>query len=226
MYALTLQLVARPSHIFGDEGLWDDMASANVLSMNTAYSIASSSTISSSPYTGDWYHASYFLQFAMLQRAMDCDASALVDTLIAMAATESTGFNAEAGVRVPSMYFVETRQWELAAEFNLSTFYSEKVHGVWQNNIWTEITSNMVVTVARALLDYPAEEISSARQAVEDANSTLLADPLWNRHQLPYWRLSFNVMVESARAWEAFRLVSPEEGKWCDRSLSSIHHRL
>ena len=69
-----------------------------------------------------------------------------------------------------------------------------------------------MVTAARAILNYPTEEITSARQAVDDANHTLLSDPAWTRHQLPYWRLSFNIMVESARAWEAYRLVSADEG--------------
>ena len=59
----------------------------------------------------------------MLQNAMDCDASALVDTFLELSSTHSSSFNAEAGVRVPTMYLTETRQWEMAAEFNLSTFY-------------------------------------------------------------------------------------------------------
>jgi len=193
-----------PSHIFGNLGLWSDMVEANVLSLDTAYATAGQPT-------GDWYHGSYFMQFGMLQLAMDCDASALVDSMRGLAATDADGFNAEAAVRIPLMYLVETRQWEQAAEFNLSTFYVVDPR-LWRDNVWTEINSNMVVTVARALLDYPGEDISRARQAVEDANHTLLSDPLWTRHQLPYWRLSFNVMVESARAWEAFRLVSFDEG--------------
>jgi hypothetical protein len=180
------------------------MVSANVHSLNTAYTKAGQPT-------GDWYHGSYFMQYGMLQLAMDCDASSLVDSMRELAVSDSDGFNAEAAVRIPLMYLVETRQWEQAAEFNLSTFYAVDA-SEWRSNIWTEINSNMIVTVARAILNYPVEDITRARQAVDDANATLHADPLWTRHQLPYWRLSFNVMVESARAWEAFRTVSFDEG--------------
>lgn len=181
------------------------MIDANVLSLNTAFA-------ASAQPTGDWYHGAYFLQFGMLQLAMDCDASALVDAMRGLAVTDPDGFDPEAGVRVPLMYLVETRQWEQAAEFNLSAFYHPLDDALWRDNIWTQIHSNMVVTVARAILNYPVEDISRARQAVDDANATLLSDPLWTKHQLPYWRLSFNIMVLSARAWEAFRLVSMTEG--------------
>jgi hypothetical protein len=180
------------------------MVDANVLSLNTAFALALEPT-------GDWYHGSYFLQFGMLQLAMDCDAAALVQSLRDLAASAPEGFSAEAGVRVPAMYLVETRQWEQAATFDLASHYSLP-ESFWADNVWALIHSNMVVAVARAILNHPAADITSARQAVDDANATLLADPLWSRHELPYWRLSFDVMVLSARAWEAFRLVSFEEG--------------
>jgi hypothetical protein len=197
------------------------MISANIFSMNTAYeySLTVNTTAEShNSYsnsqpgpTGDWYHGSYFLQFGMLQIAMDCDALALVDTFKDLAVSNAEGFNAEAAVRVPTMYYVETRQWSVMAEFNLSTFYDID-YGFWSGNVWTEINSNMLVTVARSILNYPIEEISRSRQAVDNANMTLLLDPLWSRHQLPYWRLSFNIMVMSARAWEAFRMTSYDVG--------------
>lgn len=46
------------------------------------------------------------------------------------------------------------------------------------------------------------------RKAVDDANNTLLSDPNWNKYQLPYWRLSFDILVLSAGAWETFRSKS------------------
>eukprot|EP00602_Paraphysomonas_sp_CaronLab_P005248 CAMPEP_0185037884 /NCGR_PEP_ID=MMETSP1103-20130426/32887_1 /TAXON_ID=36769 /ORGANISM="Paraphysomonas bandaiensis, Strain Caron Lab Isolate" /LENGTH=556 /DNA_ID=CAMNT_0027576069 /DNA_START=29 /DNA_END=1699 /DNA_ORIENTATION=+ len=193
-----------PSHIFSDLGLWDDMITANTRSMNSAYSTASEPT-------GDWYHASYFLEFGSLQRAMDCDAFNLVLTMQELSVSQPQGFSAEAAVRVPTMYYVETRDWETAADFDLSKFYSVPAE-MWENNPWTEITANFIATAARAILNFPAEDITASRQAVDDANTALLSDPDWTIHQLPYWRLSFNVMVESARAWETFRVKSADDG--------------
>ena len=56
-----------PSHIFCDLGMWEDSILSNILSMNTA--VESTGNLG-----GDWYHGAYFLQFSMLQLAMDCDA--------------------------------------------------------------------------------------------------------------------------------------------------------
>lgn len=194
-----------PSHIYGDLGLWEDMINANILSLNLAFSKASEPT-------GDWYHGSYFLQFGMLQKAMDCDARSLMESIPGLAAKYPEGFGSEASVRVPTEYFVEMRDWEEAASFDLKKFYPTVDPSFWTSNAWTLVTANFVVTAARAVLDFPHSEISAARQAVDDANQLLSSDPDWEKYQLPYFRLSFDVMVESAHAWEAFRVVSMDAG--------------
>jgi hypothetical protein len=197
-----------PSHIFGDLGLWTDSVSANVLSMNTATGIAGH-------FTGDWYHGAYFLQYGMLQMAMDCDAKNLLNGFqqMSLSADSSTFFsNKESILRIPIHYFIETRDWNSAAKFTLSTFYPTAAATVWDSDIWTRIYADFMVTVAKAILNYPKSEIIAARQAVDTDNSTLFSDPDWKKYQLPYWRLSFNVMVKSARAWEQFRTVSFDAG--------------
>lgn len=195
-----------PSHIFSDMGLWSDMVASNIDSLNLAFAQGNCPT-------GDWYHGSFFLQFGMLQLAMDCDAKSFMNSLQEdLAVNYPDNFNAEAGVRIPTMYLVETRSWEDAAHFDLVNWYSTIPSSLWTSNPWSLITSNFVVTAARAILNYCIEEISAARKAVDDANRLLLSDPDWEKRQLPYWRNSFTVMVDSAHAWETYRLVSPLAG--------------
>ena len=194
-----------PSHIFSDMGYWSDMIHSNVLSLDSAFSQAGAPT-------GDWYHGSFFMQFGELQMAMDCDSEYLMTAMQQFAVDYAEGFNAEAAVRVPTMYLVETKSWEDAASFDLTTWYPSTPPSMWTDNPWTLITSNFVVTAARAILNRPAADITAARQAVDDANAMLMSDPDWQRHQLPYWRFSFDVMVDSAKAWELFRTESPDAG--------------
>lgn len=143
-----------PSHIYSDLGMWDDMINANILSMNSAYKFSPKPS-------GDWYHASYFLQFGMLQLAMDCNAKNLVTTM----QTLSTTFGdeaLEAAVRIPTHYYIETRNFEEGAEFNLEKFYRSQPN-LWEKNPWTKITAEFVVTVSRAILNYPLEDIAASR---------------------------------------------------------------
>lgn len=148
----------------------------------------------------------------MLQLAMDCDALSMMQAMQNLAVSNAEGFGAEAAIRIPGSYYVETRDWEAAAAFDLVEFYGDTVSDIWDQNPWTIIEANFIATAGRAILDYPVEHITAARQKVDDANVTLLSDPSWKRHQLPYWRLSFNQMVWSARAWETFRVVGMDEG--------------
>ena len=193
-----------PSHIFGDLGLWADMIDSNQQSLNLAWANAGEPT-------GDWYHGSYFMQYGMLQLAMDCDAELLMNSYIDLSEKYTDGFVAEGCVRVPVMYLVETRDWERAAQFDLKTLYPSVSFNSWLENAWALVTSNFVVTAARAILDRPSEEIVAAREAVDLANKILNTDE-WKKYQLPGWRQTFDVMVDSAHAWEAFRLTSFEAG--------------
>lgn len=193
-----------PAHIFSGLGLWKDLINANVASLDSAYIRANSTT-------GDWYHGSFYLQFGLLQLAMDCDAAAMVAVFQSLASSGDPGFTAEGAVRVPVMYLIETRDWMAAASFDLMAHY-DIPSDFWVSQPYTLVTSWMMVTVARAILAYPKSAIEEARQQVDNANELLLNDPDWNIHQLPYWRLSFNVMVASSHAWETFRLVSMDAG--------------
>jgi hypothetical protein len=195
-----------PSHIFSDQGLWDDEMMANVNSMNSAY--ASDGNMIG----GGWFHPSYFLQFGLLQRVMDCDALGMVTELQQIALSSPQALDPESAVRIPTMYLVETRDWASAAKFSLSAQYPTIPASLWEENPWTLVTANFVVAAARAILDYPAASISAAVAEVVAANRTLCSDPAWAIHQLPYWRQSFDVMTLSAQAWETFRATSMDAG--------------
>ena len=196
--------VHMPAHIFSDMGYWNDMVDANTASMNTAYRQEVGTS-------GDWYHASAFLAYGLLQHAMDCDVASLITSLQSLSKTEPDKFDAVAGVNIPTMFFVETRAWRAAATFDLVSFYSMP-HTFWDNNPWALVTSNFISAAAKAVLDYPLDDISASVRAVDAANEALLSDPDWVLHQLPYWRQSFTIMVDSAHAWETFRVESMGEG--------------
>lgn len=197
--------VHMPSHIFGDLGLWADMISANQQCLNLAMSQAGQPT-------GDWYHGSYFMQWGMLQLAMDCDAEAFIQTLVQLSEQYTDNFLSEGCVRVPAMYYVETRNWAGGATFDLEKMYPAVPTTVWLESAWTLVTSNFVATVSRAVLDYPDAAIVEARQAMDAANAILMSSTHWTVHQLPYWRQSIVVMVDSAHAWESFRINTMDSG--------------
>lgn len=191
-----------PSHIFGDLGLWSDMIISNQRALNQA-------TVNSPGVpTGDWYHGSYFMEFGMLQLAMDCDAKSFMEVFQDLSATNTDTFLSEGAIRVPSMYLIETRSWEDAASFDLSTFYPAVPTEMWEEHAWTLINANFVATLGRAILDYPPEEITAAVNAVDAANATLYSDSDWQVHKLPNMRNFFDACVNSAHAWQTFRLDS------------------
>lgn len=202
--------VHMPAHIFNDLGLWIPAVNSNQNSLNTAYVSANGT------FTGDWYHGAYFLQFEILQKAMDCDASQLVDKYRYYLATNDPLFyrNLESVLRVPAHYFIETRQWEKAASSfgDLEKFYLGSFSAVWDESAWTRIYSNFVVTAAKAVLNYPPSDIIASCDIVIAANHTLYSDPVWKTHQLPYWRISFDQMAKSSLAWKAFRTESFDVG--------------
>jgi hypothetical protein len=178
-----------PSHIFSDLGLWQDMVSSNVLSLNTAYS-------ESQDTTGDWYHGAYFLEFGMLELAMDCDARGLLDTFQNTLSVSVFDGNLEAALRVPVHYYVETRDWAGAAAFNLSTFYDSVPGTVWQQNQWTLVYEYFLATVGKAVIGRSIQEISLSCSSLRAAGSALQNDPSWTTYQLPYWRKQFETMVK------------------------------
>jgi tetratricopeptide (TPR) repeat protein len=205
-----------PSHIYNDLGLWFDAVDSNVRSLNTAYQYAQSSSNGQQRTTGDWYHGSYFLQFEMLQKAMDCDAASFLNEIFKKDLQYNDNnffYNLEAIVRVGAHYLIETRQWQEGATFDqLEKFYIQSTPEIWDDSIWTRIYANFVATVSRAILNLPANQIIASCNAIEAANKTLLEDPSWNKYQLPYWRMSFQIMVMSAQAWKEFRVVSMDSG--------------
>ena len=178
-----------PSHIFSDLGLWQDMVFSNVLSLNTAYS-------ESQDTTGDWYHGAYFLQFGMLQLAMDCDAEAFLSIFQNTLSVSVFDNNLEAALRVPIHYYIETRNWVDAAEFSLRDFYNSVPETVWKQQKWTLVYENFLATVGKAMLGRPVQEIIASCAALSAAGSALQNDAAWTTYQLPYWRKQFETMVK------------------------------
>jgi hypothetical protein len=172
------------------------MVSSNVLSLNTAYLEAGIAT-------GDWYHGAYFLQFGMLQLAMDCDASSFLNVIQSSSPTENY---LESFLRIPSHYFIETRDWTGAANFDLISFYPFVSQDVWNANPWTLIYSNFVAVVGKAVLNRPVEEIRASNSALKNASSYLKDDPDWEKYQLPYWRNQFDLMVQVIQCLSVFMI--------------------
>ncbi len=118
-----------PSHIYNDLGLWSQAIKSNVLSLNTAYQNAQSSSNGKQRTTNDWYHGSYFLQFEMLQKAMDCDADAFLNQVFKqdLQYNDEKFFSSlEAVVRVGAHFLIETREWKQGTTFDkLEQFYAQ-----------------------------------------------------------------------------------------------------
>eukprot|EP00658_Telonema_sp_P-2_P015059 TRINITY_DN1576_c0_g1_i1.p1 TRINITY_DN1576_c0_g1~~TRINITY_DN1576_c0_g1_i1.p1 ORF type:complete len:233 (-),score=48.91 TRINITY_DN1576_c0_g1_i1:46-744(-) len=182
--------VHMPSHIYSDRGIWNRSVLSNVASVNLAFAQSNGTR------DQDWYHGSYFLQYAMLQLAMDCDAHAFLTHFQKLSHTSSFATHLEAATRVASHYLVETRSWVAAAEFDLKAFYGL--------NSWVRVRVrvvrvrvmvgarsaygaqyivrfNFMITAARAILDYPLHRIAAACDVVEAANHTLVSDPSWRK---------------------------------------------
>ena len=203
-----------PSHIYSDLGIWSDSVTANINSLNAAYSENEDKR------TGDWWHGSYFLQYAMLQLAMDCDANAFQNTYKEFAPPNGANVDpmfsvkGEDTARIPCHFLIETRDWETAANFSLTEFYSTTGNSteIWENQPYTLIYSNFVQTVGRSILNQSVNDIQTSVNAVLAANNSCYNDINWSRLQLPYYRNSFNLMVLASQAWLTFRSDSYEAG--------------
>ena len=93
------------------------------------------------------------------------------------------------------MYLMETRSWEAAANFELMRFYNTSNATLWDNSMFTRVYEGFVNTVSRAVLNYTVTEIEAAADAIEAANTTLHEGGDWKKFQMPYFRLSYEIMV-------------------------------
>lgn len=125
------------------------------------------------------YHGAYFLQYAMLQCAMDCDAKAILDTFEQQLSHQSFSYNLESAVRVQAHYYIETRDWWSAAALRLEDAYKATPAQVWDENAWTRVYISYLNTVGRAVLGHSSEDITAACSAVQAANNTLVSNPKW-----------------------------------------------
>ncbi len=206
-----------PSHIHNDLGLWSEAIASNILSLNSAYQHAQNSSNGQQRTTNDWYHGSYFLQFEMLQKAMDCDAEVFLNQVFKqdLQYHDDKFFTTslEAVVRVAAHFLIETRNWEQGSLFDqLEQFYPQSTAEIWDGSMWTRIYANFVATVSRAILNYPLNEVKAACDAIEIANKTLMEDLSWKKYELPYRRMAFEIMLRSSIAWKEFRAISMTRG--------------
>jgi tetratricopeptide (TPR) repeat protein len=99
-----------PSHIFTRLGLWNDDIQSNLASKTAAEQQKS---------THDRLHAMNFLEYAYLQQGRFDDAKQMEEEGIHVpkaAYTEMPGFFSYVRVRFPSLYLLETRQWQQAEQ--------------------------------------------------------------------------------------------------------------
>ena len=143
----------------------------------------------------------------MLQKAMDCDARALMSGYPPLLAAQAAPTPSEGGARIPLLQLVETGDWSAAAGFALERWAPSVV---WPPEL--RLAAHFVTTAARAVLDRPLGEIAAARRLVDAANASLHADGLWTKYQLPYYRAMFDQAVAAARAWELFRVPTVSGG--------------
>merc|ERR1711970_1395646 len=78
--------------------------------------------------------------------------------------------------------------------------------------MFTRVYEGFVNTVSRAVLNYTVTEIEAAADAIEAANNTLHEGGDWKKFQMPYFRLSYEIMVQTALAWKEFRVASMSKG--------------
>ena len=161
---------------------------------------------------------------------MDCDARSLVAHFQQLATRLPSVFfgHLESASRVPLMLLLETRDWEQAAAYTLETHYNSSGAELWDQNPWTRIYALFANVVGRAVLNQPASQLEASVAAIESANQTLCADGSWREYQMPYWRLSFEMMVRASVAWKRFRLESAQAGidamrQVCAFQVSSWH---
>jgi tetratricopeptide (TPR) repeat protein len=99
-----------PSHIFTRLGLWNDDIQSNLASKTAAEQQNS---------THDRLHAMNFLEYAYLQQGRFEEAKQMEEEGVKVskaAYTEMPGFFSYVRVRFPSLYLLETRQWQQAEQ--------------------------------------------------------------------------------------------------------------
>ena len=85
----------------------------------------------------------------------------------------------------------------------------------------SQVVAGFVATASRAVLGHSAAAVAAACEATEAANASLAASDAWRIQQLPYFRISYDALVESARAWRAFRADGFEAGiSWMERVVA------
>jgi len=179
-----------PSHIYVDLGMWEQAIVANQASMNSAYDYKMGGR------DHDWMHASSFIEFALLQKGLDAHATALYQSFGALAATDHPPDPQLAG-----FYLIETKQWNLAQNFSLSTWapgvpWPEYVDG---GNYLFSLFTNLIGNVHNG----DSNSVLVVSQQLLAANASL-SWPAWGKENLPYWRDNLMSMVLSGQAWAAW----------------------
>lgn len=96
-----------PSHIFTRLGLWEEAIRANLAAREAARTQGD---------TGEQLHAMDYLVYAYLQMGRDKDAARVIQQLNSTPKLDEANFKiAYASTAMPVRYFVETRQWDVAA---------------------------------------------------------------------------------------------------------------
>ena len=166
-----------PSHIFVDLGRWEDAVNSNEKSMNLAYQLNNGLVDS------DWQHAAMFITYAYLQMGMDEYAASLVFSYANNLIFKNS--DDESAARCPCHYLIETRQWEIAAQFNAHTWISPPYYN-WTDDSYSNIYSYFTQFTGRMKMNDYEGAIESYSNLLHAENNLPTE---WKSTQLPYYFL-------------------------------------
>ncbi len=180
-----------PSHIFTRLGLWDESINSNLDATTSAQCYAEQVGMN-----GNWdeeIHGTDYLVYAYLQQGRITEAKQLLDYLESIPNIHPLGVKgAYPTAAIPARFYLETRQWEKAAELKMPSQDYPADRFPWSNGIihFTRIlgavhTNNL--EAARRDLD----EINKCHQYLLDKDNTYMANQVL-------------IMIKAAEAWIQF----------------------
>ena len=149
-----------PSHIFTRLGQWDASIASNRRAEEAARDYAAKRKLA-----GSWderFHAMDYLMYAYLQKGMDGQAKALLDSLNAITRVDPPNFKVAFAVTAsPARYLLERRRWREAAAIALSP-NSQRLLS-WEKFPWATAQLHFARAIGAARSGQP----ELARQEVE-----------------------------------------------------------
>ncbi len=187
-----------PSHIFTRLGLWEESIQSNLSATSSAQCYAAQVEMD-----GHWdeeIHGTDYLVYAYLQQGKVQEAKNLLDYLVSIDKINPIGVKgAYPSAAIPSRFYLETRNWEKAANLTMPTndYPSDKFP-------W----SNAIIHYTRIL---GAVNIKNLESAHEDFKKLNNCHDVLVENANDYMANQVLIMVKSADAWIHFNKGKNED---------------